>query len=627
MHRLLLAALLVASPSPLGDPGSTTQGLALSHGRALYAVTSTAGNPVYIRDVPSGAATQVSPSSESFDLAGPYVALTRPTSVARELVYGRLGGPYRTWSFSGAGQVQSSAHRFVLSRDKAYPRLVNAATGNTVTLLALNAVVTGDYLLTVEDVWTQRIAMRDIATGVVKTVYTPPPRTLWCGPGVCTPKFLLAGWGDEAVYSSRDSRLNYLSGLYDYSSETLTPLPMLSGDPGVTSIAYHDGLLLVAGTGGVRLYDLRHDTSVLVDASGTGDVDLDGHFVGWHSGDQQVVEDVHDFLPSYDPTPRYQTGLVPPGFGPGRPLTSWQPRMYVTQDVTWRLDLHAGDASGPVVRTFTGTSAHGELGLTWDGTDANGAPRSGWHTWVLTGTTPGGQVLRNAEGTADGQTGRVYVSRTPPTYVPTVHTQPVAIDAQSVGTGRVYLSWTWAVEDGMYSRVSWSVDGGAYQLSNAMSPRTTFTLQARPGHTYRVRVAEADPAGRYGTYSAPATSVAPYDDASGSWSGSWARGTGDAYYLGTYHASATPGAFARFTARGTAFWLYGGTGPDHGQFQVSVDGGAWSGWYDTYAATRKVRQQLYARGGLADTTHTVTIRLRGTPGRPAVSVDAFACRR
>ena len=76
---------------------------------------------------------------------------------------------------------------------------------------------------------------------------------------------------------------------------------------------------------------------------------------------------------------------------------------------------------------------------------------------------------------------------------------------------------------------------------------------------------------------------------------------------------------------GNAAWI-GTLGPDRGIATVSIDNGA-PMTIDTYSATVKPAQVVYALNGLAPGVHTVTVQVTGTKNAKStntrVDVDGF----
>jgi hypothetical protein len=300
----------------------------------------------------------------------------------------------------------------------------------------------------------------------------------------------------------------------------------------------------------------------------------------------------------------------------------------VSQDVDWTLQVRQGSASGTVVHTDTGTSAHGEVKPTWDGTDANTAQPAaqGTYTWVLTGTSDvPGETLRSSDGASTTITGTVYFSKAA-LGAPNV-TTPLRSTDTSASTSYT-ISWTPSAgaPAGTRYQVQRSSNGGAFATYSTVSG-TALVAGGVPGTTYRFRVRAVDPAGRLGTFSSTDTTMVPYDDTSGTLAGSWGSGSSSLAYRGAFRRSTAAGSTFTLSARGTQIHLVGTRATTYGQFQVSIDGGAYSAPIDAYSSTTKYRQLLYTRTGLSDATHTIKIRVVGTSGRPTVGIDGVAFLR
>ena len=114
-------------------------------------------------------------------------------------------------------------------------------------------------------------------------------------------------------------------------------------------------------------------------------------------------------------------------------------------------------------------------------------------------------------------------------------------------------------------------------------------------------------------------------DANAAWSGGGVRSEPDPPHGG---ARFTDSAGSKITLKfhGTSITWQGGRGFDYGIASVQVDNGAPTD-VDTYAPSQKYQEELFRAGGLADTTHTLTIQATGRKN-PASSgirivVDAF----
>lgn len=102
------------------------------------------------------------------------------------------------------------------------------------------------------------------------------------------------------------------------------------------------------------------------------------------------------------------------------------------------------------------------------------------------------------------------------------------------------------------------------------------------------------------------------DAASGfTYSGTWATSvpTGTGYWSDTGHFSTTSGSYAQYTFTGSSIEWYGALGPDHGKADVYLDG-VLDQTVDLYRASRHVDNQLYAKRGLSNASHTIKIVAR-----------------
>ncbi|HEY3076307.1 MAG TPA: hypothetical protein VGJ74_14125 [Burkholderiales bacterium] len=94
----------------------------------------------------------------------------------------------------------------------------------------------------------------------------------------------------------------------------------------------------------------------------------------------------------------------------------------------------------------------------------------------------------------------------------------------------------------------------------------------------------------------------------------------------TAHVASAAGETATLRFRGTSVSWIGYRGPDAGIATVSIDGGA-ATEVDTYSASTKVQDVLFASGGLADGDHTLTItatdRRNAASTGAQVFIDAF----
>lgn len=627
----------------LGPRYARTEGLAVSVGRVLYGDDSQPGHPIFLRDT-TGLPTlagEVTMSADStldnhaMDLSGAFIAFARvnvndPTRL--ELVYGRPGSALSTVLFpSGEAiyRVDVSGRRAVVIGSRSN-RLVDLMTGTVSTLAAQTYYrLWGDFLLT-QGVNTALLQRRNLATGAIATISPADPA---CGANcVDDDSQWMEIWGNTVAYRFRGVGGVLHSGLWTATSPTsgttrALPIPAAN----LHYFALSDGLLFTHETNDRQsLFDLRTGTSAVVDSSTpVGPADADGYRMAWlrFPDMRAYVADVRKYLPAYALTaPLLESALAPGGYATNATgTTRWQPRFFASRDVDWTLELRSTGGAGSLVRTFTDTSAFGEIAPSggWDGTDGFGAPApQGWYTWTLRGVADG-LPLTTTDG-AVSRTGSVYLSRTP-LATPTVVAP--AVSATSSTSTSFGISWRSAgAPAGTRYTVRTSINGGAFTTILSNTSATSVVVNAVAGQTRRFSVVATDPAGRL---SAPgsATTVVPYDDIGAPATGTWLTTTASTRYRGSEHTSVTAGSTISFTATGTSISVVGDKGPANGQFQVSYDGGAYSTPIDSLASTALVRQVLTAHAftGTA-ATHSVRIRVVGTVGRPAVSIDAFGFR-
>jgi hypothetical protein len=109
--------------------------------------------------------------------------------------------------------------------------------------------------------------------------------------------------------------------------------------------------------------------------------------------------------------------------------------------------------------------------------------------------------------------------------------------------------------------------------------------------------------------------------------GGWTQGdTSRAWSAGIAALSSTTGAQATFNFTGTGISWIGARGPQTGIANVTLDGVALPP-VDTYSPTEQIQAEVFARKGLADTSHTLTIEVTGqqnsASSSPLIVVDAF----
>jgi len=619
--------------------GAITYSLAVSNGRAAYVDDTTENLPMFLRGVTDGTpgpeALFTDTTAGSVGLSGPYVAFTRPAASDRQLqvVYGRTDGTLasRTYPISEVGRVVVSGRRALLTGGSR-ARVIDIPTGAVTDLGHVFAAIFGEYVAMI-NYETAGVTRRNLDNGVTQVVRAPEPGC----PTFCVDddNWQLALWGHEVVYGfgHGGTTPGVAAGMWNGNTGATSELPMLTsgGEPTYTEIAYWSGLLLVARNDAtVHLYDMRNAAAdTVVDSFAEEPFAMDGNVVAWRplSNLKAVVRDVRDFVPGYAPDLRYLGGAVPPAFGPGTANPAWKPSFLVSQEMTGTLQIRTGSASGTIVRSLPVGTLYGELTATWDGLDnAEAELPQGTYYWTIekNGIVP--ELVKRASGTSTAS-GSVYLSRTP-LGAPSLTAPVLSTDVSATGT--FPLSWTVPAGAPAGTRyvVQRSVNGGPWAISTNTAA-TSMSYGGAAGTTYRFRVAAVDPSGRIGAFSAEKATIVPFNDnAAGTvYTGTWGTGVSSSLFGGSHRYSGVAGATYTFKATGSVIYLIGSRGTTYGQFQVSIDGGAYSSVIDAYATTSQVRKVLYARGRLTNTAHTIRVRVVGTRGRPNVSVDAVGFLR
>lgn len=224
------------------------------------------------------------------------------------------------------------------------------------------------------------------------------------------------------------------------------------------------------------------------------------------------------------------------------------------------------------------------------------------------------------------------------TTPPTLSGPTERIDGQLQSTTvPVVVSWSATDASGIKAYSVWvSADGGAWvQVALPTATTTSVRFNLSIGHTYRFATQAQDGAGNWSAWgyapplSAAALKADAQDDASSAitWSSGWSRYAWSGYAFGGYGvASSTAGATCKFTFTGRdVAWVapYFSTA---GQAKIYIDG-TFRATVDLYSASLYPRWAAFWYRWATSGTHTITVQVVGTSGRPRVDVDAFAVLR
>lgn len=333
---------------------------------------------------------------------------------------------------------------------------------------------------------------------------------------------------------------------------------------------------------------------------------------------------------------RLLTSNASPAFSPNGDGSgdSWNAELAFSKPLaSW--DVTVKDSAGTVVRQLASSApaSVGTIRTAWDGKDANGALAvDGVYTWRATAVAQDGDgAAVGDDGAAGGMSGTVVVRRTSP---------GAKVSAQALSTttsATRYLPVTWGtttVPLAGYKVTAYDtrVAVNRSATSSAWLTKTTAVsgqYPGTPGNTYRFQVRARDNAGNVGPWTAPVASILPFDDRSTSvkYLGTWTAVTTSGAYLSTERLGSAKGAKASLSAPMAAVRIVARTCAVCGGFTVLVDGKAVAS-VDTYSATTRVRRLVYSRT-ISSTpgTHTVTVIVAGTAGRPRVYLDGLGTLR
>src|SRR4051794_18366982 len=238
----------------------------------------------------------------------------------------------------------------------------------------------------------------------------------------------------------------------------------------------------------------------------------------------------------------------------------------------------------------------------------------------------------NIAGCADAFVANTACDLAPPTV--SAPTQEIERGGHAGTDGSVPVRLSWAGADtggsGLARYVVWqSTDDGAWaQVALAGDLATALSRQLAAGHRYRFAVGALDGNGNASEYQyTPTFTVDAYQDTSTAiaWSSGWSRSTWSDAAGGTQTTSSGAGTWAQlsFTGRGVA-WIAPQAG-NRGEADAWLDGTRVER-IDLRAAAVDARQVVFSRP-LASGSHTLTIVVTGTAGRPWVDVDELAVLR
>ena len=170
-----------------------------------------------------------------------------------------------------------------------------------------------------------------------------------------------------------------------------------------------------------------------------------------------------------------------------------------------------------------------------------------------------------------------------------------------------------------------SLDSGSFVTVALPTPTAkAITRALPPAHPVRYRVRALDAAGHWGSWSYGPTFTPRVTQDGGSsigYAGGWNLWETTSAWGGTARYSRTAGAVARRTFVGRDLAIVAPVGPNRGQVDVVVDGVTRR--MDLYAPTLACRRIVFERSWGTVGTHTIALRVVGTPDRPRFDLDAI----
>ena len=254
----------------------------------------------------------------------------------------------------------------------------------------------------------------------------------------------------------------------------------------------------------------------------------------------------------------------------------------------------------------------------------------GFTDWIYGPSISGGTDPTPPPTPAPTPTPTPRPTPTPPSGTATVGTTVPSTripGGLSFAAGTVPLSTSWKLTGDAATlaqfQLQQSIDGGSWANVKLASATAQSALVAvTPGRDYRYRARAFDKLSRaspWATGLTYTTSIA--QETAAAYTGTWVVASHPDYLGGKARASQTKGSEVTFTYDGPSFGLVGPTGPTRGKADIYLDGELLL-TIDTYSSSyraRRVLQTIYT----SDASHTVTIRVLATSGRPWIAVDAF----
>ena len=333
--------------------------------------------------------------------------------------------------------------------------------------------------------------------------------------------------------------------------------------------------------------------------------------------------------PSPTPTSTASPTATPPTDAtvPGAPRNASATAGNASAKVSWSTPTTDG---GEAITGYTATASPGGRTCTTTGAlncTVTGLTNGHSYTFTVRAT--------NLIGTGPPSSPSNSVTPQPPdTTAPVAATPTVRLLAnQTMGSkASVRVAWSASSDPSGIARYDLfqSTNGGGWvQITLPTLKSTSVDRYLAIGNTYRFKLRAVDGAGNAGAYSTTATAKfgkAQENNVAVVTAGGWKRVTQTGASGGYVKKSTNTGATATYSFTGSGVAFVSTLAAGRGIAEVWLDG-VKVNTVDLYAATTQPARVVWASGVLANTSHTVRIRVTGTKNGAATSVrvdvDAF----
>jgi len=215
--------------------------------------------------------------------------------------------------------------------------------------------------------------------------------------------------------------------------------------------------------------------------------------------------------------------------------------------------------------------------------------------------------------------------------IPTASSPTLWARRSTLGSSSLPAVVTWPAASDLSSsidgyEIETSADGVSWGATRAVSGSTrSLGLTLPSGSSIWTRLRARDAAGNWSEWvEAGPSSYGLVQDSSSSvrWSGTWVRYSATSASGGTARYSTRAGASASYTFTGTGVALVMPKGPTRGQARVYLDG-TLAGTISLYRSTGASRQIVFSKTWPTAGSHSITVQVVGTRGRPRVDLDAI----